>query len=120
MSFSKCSNLEAKKLIDFELCHKKIKGRTIISDNQNLKSKAFQMGFRDLKIKIKEKFKLKTKLTKKNLKVSYVKLMQNYFNSQKPFKFLKFIHWFWRYNVWGKRPFCTLLKSQKKTSNGGA
>ena len=42
---------------------KEIKGRTIISHKQSLENKAFQMGFMHLKIKIKEKFKLKTKLT---------------------------------------------------------
>ena len=61
MSFSKCSNLEAEKVIDFKLCHPR--GQTIISDKQNRENKAFQMGFMHLKIKIKENFKLKTKLT---------------------------------------------------------
>ena len=40
-----------------------MKGRTVISDKQNLENKAFQMGFMHLKIKITEKFKLKTNLT---------------------------------------------------------
>ena len=38
MSFSKCSNLEAKNIIHFI---KEIKGRTIISDKQDLENKAF-------------------------------------------------------------------------------
>ena len=65
MSFSKCSNLEAGKVIEFTLCHQRAKRsiETIISDEQNLENKAFQMGFMHLKIKTKEKFKLKTKLT---------------------------------------------------------
>ena len=56
MSLSKCSSLEAEKVIEkFEnFAMKDINGRTIISDKQNLKNKAFQMGFMHLKIKIKE------------------------------------------------------------------
>ena len=67
MSFSKCSNLEAKIVTDFKFAIKEIKRRAIISDKQNLKNKAFYMGFMYLKIKIKENFKLKTKLTKANI-----------------------------------------------------
>ena len=62
MSFSKCSNLKLKRLLTSNFAIKKIKGRTIISDKQNLENKDF-MDFMDLKIKIKEKFNLKTKLT---------------------------------------------------------
>ena len=36
----------------------------MISHKQNLENKAFKVGFMHLKIKIKEKFKLKTKFTK--------------------------------------------------------
>ena len=39
---------------------KEMKGRTIISNKQNFENKAFWMDFVHLKIKIKEKFKLKT------------------------------------------------------------
>ena len=42
---------------------KEKKGRTIIPDKQNLENKALQMGFMHLKTKIKEKFKLRTKVT---------------------------------------------------------
>ena len=62
MSFWECSNLEAEKTSNFAI--KEIKGRTIISDKQNLEHKASQVGFMHLEIKIKEKFKLKTKVTK--------------------------------------------------------
>ena len=65
MSFSKCSNLEAKnETSNFAI--KEIRGRTIISHKQNLENKGrfYMMGFMHLKIKIEEKFKLKTKLTK--------------------------------------------------------
>ena len=48
MSFSKCSNLEATL-------------RTIISDKQNLRNKAFLYGF--YASENKKKFKLKVKLT---------------------------------------------------------
>ena len=67
MSFSKCSNLEVKTLYTSYFAIKEIKGKTIISDKQNLENKAFYMDFMHLKIRIKEKFKLKTKLT--NLKI---------------------------------------------------
>ena len=43
---------------------KEIKGRTIVSDKQNLENKAFGWVSMHLKMKIKEKFKLETKLTK--------------------------------------------------------
>ena len=63
MLSSKCSGLKAKNVINTSnFSNKEIKGRTIISDKQNLEKKAFSMGFIHLKIKIKEKFKLKTKL----------------------------------------------------------
>ena len=43
-----------------------------------------------LKIKIEEKFKLKTKLTEtKKLKMNSIQGMQNLFSFQTPFKFLK-------------------------------
>ena len=61
MSFSKCSNLEAKKVIHSNFAIKEI--NKIISDKQNLGNKAFLMGFMHLKIEIKEKFRLKTKVT---------------------------------------------------------
>ena len=53
MLFSKCSNLEAKNVINFKVCHKRDESGPIISDKQNLKNEAFQMGFMHLKIKIK-------------------------------------------------------------------
>ena len=56
LSFSKCSNLEAKKR--YKLYHQRDKK----SDKQNLENKAVWMDLMHLKIKIKEKFKLKTKL----------------------------------------------------------
>ena len=43
---------------------KEMKGRTIISNEQNFPKQSFLDGFMHLKIKIKEKFKLKTKLSK--------------------------------------------------------
>ena len=79
MSFSKGSNLEAKKVIHFKLCHQSVKG-TIISDKQNLENRALSMGFMHLKIEIKEKFRLKTKLTEEKFKnqfyISYVESFQ--------------------------------------------
>ena len=68
--FSKCSCLEVKKVIHLKLSIKEIKGRTIISDKQNFKNKAgfyaseIKDGFYGSEMKIKEKFKLKAKLTK--------------------------------------------------------
>ena len=44
MSFSKCSNLEAEKLYTSNFAIKEVKGRAIISDNQNLEDKAFSIG----------------------------------------------------------------------------
>ena len=41
----------------------------MISDKHNLQNKAFQMVFMHLKIKIKEKFELKTKLTKTKFEI---------------------------------------------------
>ena len=64
MPFSKCSNLETKNVIHFRLCHKKMKGRTIISDKPNLEINPFYIGYMHLKIKIKQQFKLKTKFSK--------------------------------------------------------
>ena len=54
-SFSKCSNLEAKKAKTSNFAIKELKGRTIISNEQNIDKKAFYKGFMHLKIKIKEK-----------------------------------------------------------------
>ena len=63
------------------------------------------MGFMHLNIKIKEKFKLKTKLTKdKNLKISSIQVMQSLFSFQAPSKFLKSIHWLWTYINWRIHP----------------
>ena len=45
MSFSKCSNLEAKNVIILLQTLPEIKVRTIISDKQNLENKAFLGGF---------------------------------------------------------------------------
>ena len=45
-----------------------LRGRTIISNEQNFENKAFQMGFLHLKIRIQAKFKLKTKLSKTKIK----------------------------------------------------
>ena len=45
MSFSKCSNLETKKLYTSNFVVKEIKGRTIISDKQTLENKAFKTVF---------------------------------------------------------------------------
>ena len=63
MSFSKCSNLEAKTLYTSNFVIKERKSRTIISHKQTEISKTTlvkpYMGFTHLKIKIKEKFKLK-------------------------------------------------------------
>ena len=63
MSFSKCSNLEAKNVTHFRLCIIEIRGPTMISNKQNIENEAFKVGFRPLKIKLIEKFKLKIKLT---------------------------------------------------------
>ena len=41
MSFSKCYNLEAKKVIRFKVCHQRDKDRTIICDKPNFENKAF-------------------------------------------------------------------------------
>ena len=104
----------------FSFCFKYSSGYSI-SNKQNLENKAFQMGFTNLKIEIKEKFRLKTKLIKikdKKLKISSIQVMQNLFSFQTPFTFLKSIHWFWRYNIWRKRLFPTLL-SEKNTKKRG-
>ena len=60
MSISKCSNLEAKYVTHFKICYQR---RQKISNKQNVKSKAVEVGFTLLKINLIEKFKLKTKLT---------------------------------------------------------
>ena len=59
MSFSKYSNLEAKSFATNEIKH-----QTTVFDNQNLENEAFYVGFMHLKTKMKENFKLKTKLIK--------------------------------------------------------
>ena len=64
MSFSKYSNLEGKKLYISDFVIRKIKGRNIISNKQNFDNKTFYAVFTCLKIKIKDKFKLRTKLNK--------------------------------------------------------
>ena len=54
----------------------------------------------------------------KNLKINSIQVMQNLVNFQTPLIFLKSMHWLWRYSIWRKRPFSTLL-SKKNTKNGG-
>ena len=44
--------------------------------------------------------------------------MQNLFSFQTSFKFSKFIDWLWRYNIWRKRPFSTLLSKKNKQKMG--
>ena len=84
MPFSKCSNLEANKVTHFKLCNQRDKSRTMISDKQNLKNKAFQMGLKHLKIKIKVDFKLETKLTKTKIQKSVLhKLCKNFSASKR-------------------------------------
>ena len=67
MSFSKCSNIEAENVIHFRLCHQE-------------KTKLYGWIFLYLKIKTREKFKLKTKLNKTKFKnqfyTSYVDSFQ--------------------------------------------
>ena len=62
MSFLKCSNLKLNTLDTSNFAIKEIKGRTIISGEQNFENKALD-GVNATKYKIKEKFKLKTKHT---------------------------------------------------------
>ena len=62
MSFSESSNSEANHVTHFKLCFKEIKGRTIISNEQNVENEAHKIGFTLLKIKIIERFKLKLRL----------------------------------------------------------
>ena len=59
MSFSKCSNLEAKILHTSNFVTKEIKGRIMISNKQNVENEAFKVGFTLLKIKLIQKLKLK-------------------------------------------------------------
>ena len=53
---------------------KVIKSQTIISKKQNFENKAFYMGFMHLKIKMKEKFKMRTKIIKNPFHTSYQEL----------------------------------------------
>ena len=49
-------------------------------------------------------------LSKSFLRYRYTKYLGRIFR----FKFLKSIHWLWRYNVWRKKPFPNLLSKIKK------
>ena len=88
MSFSKCSNLEAKRLHTPDFVTKDLKSSTITSNKQNSENKVSQVGFMNLKIKIKKKFKLKTKLTKtKTLKSVLYKLCRIFSASKRHLRF---------------------------------
>ena len=63
MSFPKCSNLEAKKLHTSNFVIKEIKGRTVISNKQNVENDASEVGFTLLTIKLIDKLELKRRLT---------------------------------------------------------
>ena len=90
MPFSKCSNSEARNVINF---HQRDKRSNYNFSKVKSRKRSFSDEFYASEIKIKEKFKLKTKLTeKKILKVNSMQLMQNLFSFQAPFKFLKSIH----------------------------
>ena len=60
-----------------------MKGRTIISDKQNVENKAFQMDLIHLKIKIKKKFNLKTKLTETKIQNSILYKLCKIFSASK-------------------------------------
>ena len=67
MSCSKCSNSEDK---DLKLCYQRDKVLTMICNRQNIDNGAFTQVFTLLKIKLKEKFNLKIKLTETKLEQS--------------------------------------------------
>ena len=76
MSFSKCSNLEAKNDVHFKLCHQRDKRSYYNLEYEKFRNNLEYEKFRKnlfrwvsmhLKIQIKEKCKLKTKLTKTNI-----------------------------------------------------
>ena len=46
---------------------KEMKGRTMISNKQNVENEAFKVGFTLLKIKLIEKFKIKMKLIERKI-----------------------------------------------------
>ena len=87
MSFSKCSNSEAKKLQTSDFAIKKIKGLKMISNKQNVKNEAFKVGFTLLKIELLEKFKLKINLLYKFNNQFSIQDVQNIFSFQTPFEF---------------------------------
>ena len=82
-----------------------MKGWTVISGKQNLENKAFYMGFMHLKIKLKRIQTENKTYWDKNLKISSTQVMENLLSFQTQFKFLKSIHWLWRYNVWHQETF---------------
>ena len=45
MSFSECSNLEAKNVAHFKRCYERDKGRTMISNKQDVKNEAVEVDF---------------------------------------------------------------------------
>ena len=61
LSFSKCSNLEAKIVIHFKICHQRDKNSNYNLQKTEYRKQSF-LRFIHLKIKIQEKFKLKTKI----------------------------------------------------------
>ena len=64
MPFSKCSNLEAKTIVLFKLCHQRDKRWNCNLHQTKFRKQSFSDGFLHLKINIQAKFKLKTNLTK--------------------------------------------------------
>ena len=115
MSSSKCYNLEAKNVIHFKLCN-----QTDKRSNCNLRyCKAFKMGFMYLEIKIKEKFSLKTKLTKSKIQKSILyKICRICSASKRCLNFQNQSTGSGNITSGAKRRFSTLLKSQKEIKRG--
>ena len=63
MSFSKCSNVEAKNVTHCKLCYQRDKRSNYDFQHAKCQSEAFKVDLALLKIKLVEKFKLKIKLT---------------------------------------------------------
>ena len=76
------------------------------------------MGFMDLKIKIKEKFKLKENSLRQLTFKNQFYAAKNYFSFQTPFKFLKSIHWLWKYITSGARDLSHFAVKKKHKKRG--
>ena len=111
MPFSKCSDLEAKSIMHFKLCHQRNEGSNYNLQQTKFRKQNFLNGFYASESQSKRKIQVENKTHQgNNLKISSIQAMQNLFTLQTLFKVLKSIHWLWR-------PFPTLY-SKENTKNG--